>query len=113
FPNVGMSAEEYLDIPKIDPEHSFDVENTVLRSMISETLFAVSQDTAFPALTGTLFEGKDGVLYLVSVDEKRLALRKEQVGCKENFRFIVPGKTLSELIKLSSRFVSEREDGSL
>ena len=36
-------------IPKIDPEHSFALENATLRSMISETLFAVSQDTAFPA----------------------------------------------------------------
>ena len=113
FTIVGMSAEEYPEIPKIDPEHSFEIENAMLRSMISETLFAVSQDTAFPALTGTLFEGKSGVLYLVSVDGKRLALRKEQVGCTEDFRFIVPGKTLSEFLKLSSRFVSEREDGSL
>lgn len=113
FTIVGMSAEEYPEIPKIDPEHSFEMENATLRSMISETLFAVSQDTAFPALTGTLFEGKDGVLYLVSVDGKRLALRKENVGAIENFKFIVPGKTLSEFMKLSARFTSDKEDGSL
>lgn len=113
FTIIGMSAEEYPEIPAIDPEHSFEMENSVLRSMISETLFAVSQDTAFPALTGTLFEGKDGVLYLVSVDGKRLALRKENVGCIEDFKFIVPGKTLSEFMKLSSRFTSDKEDGSL
>ena len=113
FTIVGMSAEEYPEIPQIDPEHSFEMENSVLRSMISETLFAISQDTAFPALTGTLFEGKNGVLHLVSVDGKRLALRKEPVGCKEDFRFIVPGKTLSEFMKLSARFTTDREDGSL
>jgi len=113
FTIIGMSADEYPEIPAIDSQHSFEMENSVLRSMISETLFAVSQDTAFPALTGTLFEGKDGVLYLVAVDGKRLALRKEAVGCGENFRFIVPGKTLSEFMKLSSRFTSEKEDGSL
>jgi DNA polymerase-3 subunit beta len=113
FTIIGMSAEEYPEIPTIDPEHSFSIENTVLRSMISETLFAISQDTTFPALTGALFEGKDGILYLVSVDGKRLALRKEAVGQLEDFKFIVPGKTLSEFMKLSSRFTSDQEDGSL
>ena len=113
FTIVGMDADEYPEIPAIDPQHSFEMENSLLRSMISETLFAVSQDTAFPALTGTLFEGKDGVLHLVSVDGKRLALRKEHTGSNENFRFIVPGKTLSEFMKLSSRFTSDKEDGSL
>ena len=113
FKIVGMSAEEYPSIPKIDPEHSFEIENGLLRSMISETIFAVSQDTSFPALTGSLFEGKDGVLTLVSVDGRRLALRKEQTGCREDFKFIVPGRTLSEFMKLSSRFSSDKEDGEL
>ena len=110
FTIVGMSAEDYPVIPTIDPQHSFEIDNSTLRSMISETLFAIAQETTFPALTGTLFEGKNGVLHLVSVDGKRLALRKEMVGCKEDFRFIVPGKTLSEFMKLSSRFTSENED---
>ena len=113
FKIVGMSAEEYPSIPKIDPEHSFTIDNALLRSMISETIFAVSQDTSFPALTGTLFEGKDGVLTLVSVDGRRLALRKEAAGCEEDFKFIVPGKTLSEFMKLSARFTSDNDDGSL
>ena len=34
FTIVGMSAEEYPEIPKIDPEHSFEMENSVLRSIL-------------------------------------------------------------------------------
>ena len=77
--------------------------------MISQTLFAVSQDAATPVLTGTLFEIKNEVLYLVSVDGCRLALRKEPVSCPENFKFVAPGRTLSELLKLIGKF-SDGED---
>ena len=104
FTILGMSAEEYPEIPVISEERSFRLSAEVLRSMISQTLFAISQDAATPVLTGTLFEIRDGVLYLVSVDGCRLALRKEPVACDENFRFVAPGRTLSELLKLIGKF---------
>ncbi len=109
FTILGMSAEEYPEIPVISEERSFRLPADTLRSMISQTLFAVSQDAATPVLTGTLFEIKNGVLYLVSVDGCRLALRKEPVNCSENFKFVAPGRTLSELLKLIGKF-SDGED---
>ena len=110
FTILGMSAEEYPEIPVISEERSFRMPAETLRSMISQTLFAVSQDASTPVLTGTLFEMKDGVLYLVSVDGCRLALRKEPVSCRENFKFVAPGRTLSELLKLISRFSGGEEE---
>lgn len=108
FTILGMSAEEYPEIPVISEEKSFRIPADTLRSMISQTLFAVSQDAATPVLTGTLFELKGGTLYLVSVDGCRLALRKETVNCSESFKFVAPGKTLSELLKLIGKFSRRR-----
>ena len=69
-----------------------------------------SQDSATPVLTGTLFEVKDGILYLVSVDGCRLAVRKENVECRDSIRFIVPGKTLSEVLKLTGKYLSDEDE---
>lgn len=113
FTILGMSSEEYPEIPTISAEHSFQIAAETLRSMISQTLFAVSQDTSTPVLTGTLFEKKGELLYLVSVDGCRLALRKESVTGTEDYRFVVPGKTLAELLKLSSKFPDEGEEISV
>ncbi len=60
FTILGMSAEEYPEIPVISEERSFRLPAETLRSMISQTLFAVSQDAATPVLTGTLFEIQNG-----------------------------------------------------
>ena len=109
FTILGMNAEEYPEIPSLTEESSLSLSVPLLRDMISQTLFAVSQDTATPVLTGVLFETKEQNLYLVSVDGRRLALRKEPVEVSEDIRFIVPGKTLSELLKLTSRFNDEEE----
>lgn len=110
FTILGMNAEEYPEIPVISNDHSFSVEGNTLRSMIFQTLFAVSVDTSTPVLTGTLFEVKDGYLNLVSVDGCRLAVRKEKVDFNENVRFIVPGKTLSEILKLTGKYLTDSEE---
>ncbi len=115
FTILGMSAEEYPEIPLVSEEHSFRLPADTLRSMIGQTLYAVSQDDNTPVLTGTLFEKKGGFLHLVSVDGCRLALRREPVEKdaereKEDFRFIVPGRTLSELLKLTSRYAGGDEE---
>ena len=113
FTILGMSAEEYPELPVIDRERSFAMSGKLLRGMISETLFAISQDASTPVLTGTLFEAKNKVLHLVSVDGKRLALRKEPIEFEDDFRFVVPGRTLSEVVKLTGRFGGEDEEAAV
>ncbi|MDD6033894.1 MAG: DNA polymerase III subunit beta [Oscillospiraceae bacterium] len=110
FTILGMSADEYPELPVISRNNSFSMPCKTLRSMIGETLFAVSQDTSNPILTGTLFEGKDGVLHMVSVDGKRLALRQESISFAEDFRFVVPGRALTEILKLTGRISSDEEE---
>ncbi|MBR6791455.1 MAG: DNA polymerase III subunit beta [Oscillospiraceae bacterium] len=110
FTILGMSADEYPELPVISKTSTFSIPVKTLRSMIAETMFAISQDTTRPFLTGTLFENKNGMLHLVSTDTSRLALRREPVDFDENFRFVVPGRTLSETLKLTGRLAADDEE---
>ncbi|MBE6821702.1 MAG: DNA polymerase III subunit beta [Ruminococcaceae bacterium] len=102
FSIVGIPAEEYPELPAITGETSIKIANNVLKSMIRQTIFAVAESDAKPIHTGTLFELEKGKIRLVSVDGYRLAIREEAAKCEEETNFVVPGKTLGEVLKLLS-----------
>lgn len=102
FTIMGISAIEYPEIPSVTDGVGFTLPQNVLKSMIRQTLFAVAQTDNRPVHTGTLFEIENDSLRLVSVDGSRLAMRTETIQRKENLSFVVPGKTLSEVLKLLS-----------
>ena len=100
FSVVGMPAEEYPELPEVTGGTELDISGEVLKNMIDQTIYAVSQNEAKPVHTGTLFELGEGKLRLVSLDGFRMAVRTEDIGTQESMRFVVPGKTLSEISKL-------------
>lgn len=100
FSIIGIPAEEFPEFPSISETVSFKLSQPLLKSMIRQTLFAVADNDSKPVHTGTLFEISNNTLRLVSVDGYRLAIRTEPVICGEEMKFVVPGKTLSELLKL-------------
>lgn len=103
FNIMGTPADEFPALPTVEYQNSFEIQQSVLRSMLNETLFAVSGNDSRPVLTGSLFEVSEKGLTVVSVDGFRLALRREQVDKKEGaeaFSFIVPGSSLSEVEKI-------------
>ncbi|MBR5135315.1 MAG: DNA polymerase III subunit beta [Clostridia bacterium] len=98
---MGISAAEYPEIPTVPDGVGFVVERGTLRSMIRQTIFAVSQtDSSRPVHKGTLFEIQNRMLTLVSLDGARLALRSEPIQSDENMQFVIPRKTLVELLKM-------------
>jgi DNA polymerase-3 subunit beta len=99
---VGIPAEEYPELPTITGEASIKIAHNVLKSMIGQTIFAVADNDAKPIHTGTLFELSENTIKLISVDGYRLAMRTENINCSEEMSFVVPGKTLSEVLKLLS-----------
>jgi len=107
---LGIDAKEYPDIPTINEENKFSLPASLMKSMISQTLFAVSVSDQIPITTGTLFDLSDNMLNMVSVDGCRLAMRKEAVKVNGNFYFVVPGKTLSEIQKLIIKLTGEDEE---
>ena len=72
----------------------------MLKSMIRQTVFAVAESDAKPIHQGSLFSLENGQLDVVSVDGYRLAKRTEPVEFSEKLSFVVPGKTLAEILKL-------------
>ena len=68
--------------------------------MIAQTLFAVSDNDSRPTCTGSLFEINEHQLRVVSVDGFRLAMRTEPITGTFETSFIVPKKTLEEILKL-------------
>lgn len=85
----------------MDDGASFTLPQNTLKSMIRQTIFAVAApNDPRPIHTGTKFEIEPDSLRLVSVDGSRLAMRCEEIKSPETASFVVPGKTLQEILKL-------------
>lgn len=110
FTILGLSVDEYPDMPTISKEKEFELEPLLLRKMISQTLFCVAQTDQNPVHTGSLFDIDKKQLKIVSVDGFRLAMKNADIDVDDNFKFVVPGKTLSEIMKLLSRLQLEQDD---
>lgn len=100
FTIIGMDSAEFPELPKITDADTIKMPQELLKSMIRQTLFAVADSTAKPIHQGSLFKIENGNLDVVSVDGYRLALRREAINYANNTEFVVPGKTLSKVLKL-------------
>ena len=101
FDLMGLDPEDYPELPTVDYQNSLTLPQETLKSMIGQTLFAVSQDETRPIHTGALFSVEDETLTIVAVDGFRLALRKEKVEeQKGQFEFVVPGASLAEVERI-------------
>ena len=101
FSIMGMTAADYPEIPQIEDGVSFPLSQPVLKSMIRQTIFAVAApNDPRPIYTGTKFEIGNDEMKLISVDGYRLAMRNEPMQNDESLSFVVPGKTLQEVLKL-------------
>lgn len=99
---LGMPAEEFPEFPSVGETVDLSVGQNALKSMIDQTLFAVSQTDSKPVHTGSLFEIKKDEMLVVSVDGYRLALRRERVKSTRDLRFVVPGRALAEVTRILS-----------
>ncbi|MDR2648024.1 MAG: DNA polymerase III subunit beta [Oscillospiraceae bacterium] len=105
----GISSEEYPELPSISGGAPLVVGLGVLREMIKQTIFAVAinPDTK-PVHSGVKFEVSEGRLRLAAIDGFRLALRTEPIAYEgQEVSFVVPPKTLNELLKISVDEASE------
>lgn len=109
----ALPGNDFPSIPELFGEVGFKLPQKTLRSMISRTLFAIAQTDQRPIYCGAYFEIKGSKMVVVSCDSYRLAYAEQ--NCKietlsgENdldLTFIVPGKTLIELMK----FMSDSEE---
>ena len=99
---MGISSEDYPEMPMVDVLNTISLPQKILRSMINQTIFAVADTDVRPIYTGTLFEVEGEELTLVSVDGYRLAKRSEKLESArmENCSFVVPGSALSDIERI-------------
>lgn len=101
FSILGLPANDFPELPVPENEKSLSISRAVLKSMISMTIFAVSDNENKPVHTGSLFDYKNGSLNVVSVDGYRMAIRREKAASTvDEMSFVVPGPALREVERL-------------
>lgn len=101
FEIMGTSADDFPELPEVEAGDSVTVPESKLKSLIGETLFAVSDNETRPVHMGSLFETDGDMLTVVSVDGFRLALRREKLEKQHRPQnFVVPGVTLAEVERI-------------
>ena len=100
FTIMAIDATEFPELPTINENANITMDSDILKSMISQTIFAVSTSDIKPVHTGILFEIENNNIKLVAVDGYRLAIRNEKIDTDIKIKFVVPAKTLNEIIKL-------------
>lgn len=114
FQISGDSGEEFPAIPMIERNHSVRISQLTLRTLIQQTVFAISQNDTNKIMTGELMEIRGDHLRLVALDGHRVAVRNTQLaegylpmnedalpGSEAgSIRVIIPGKTLLEISRI-------------
>ena len=99
-----MNAREtdtFNDIPVFDFKEQMDIRQFTLKEVIRQTIFSISDSESNKTLRGELFEIKDGILRVVSLDGQRVSIRRIEIEDKEiNKKIIVPGKSLNDLFNI-------------
>src|SRR5690625_337556 len=98
----GQDADEYPQLPKLQVDHSFEIDTTVLKGLIHHTVFAISTMETRPILTGVKISLENSNLNFTATDSHRLASKNiylEDVNL-ELSNIVIPGKSLNELYKI-------------
>lgn len=98
----GLISNEFPEPPAIEEKYSFTVEEYKLKNIIKRLIpFVAVTEGKRPTLTGSLFEIKKNEMTVVASDGHRLGVVKETIKDNdENMKFIIPGSTLRELLKI-------------
>ena len=90
------NAEDYPELPEFDAAQKVTIASGVLADALSNTLFATSNDSLRPVMTGVLFQFSDKETNFVSTDSHRLVVYKRtDLINAEPIEFIMPKKPLA------------------
>lgn len=99
FNIIGMYANEYPIIDFDKCENNFKIKSDILKSIISQTIFATSDKDVRPVLKGLNLVCNDNELVATGTDSYRLAQKKIKVENDLNFNITIPAKSLNEVLK--------------
>lgn len=96
-------GDEFSYLPIIEKDESIEVSQFTLKEVIRQTIFSIADSDSNKLMTGELFEIKNNMLRVVSLDGHRISIRKIALDADvTDKKLVVPGKTLIEISKILS-----------
>ncbi len=113
FELIGISANEF---PKVfdeetleDDEKSFEINKNTLIKGVKQVVFSAALHESASVLSGVCFNIDSNTLEIVATDGNRLTRASKEINSKDDSAiFIVPSRTLQELIRISSIIEDEK-----
>ena len=109
-----LPGSEFPVLPELRSDRGFTFPQYLFKKYINKILFAIGQNDSRPVFNGAYFEISESKITIVSCDGNRLAFLENDMEIESknidstrlNLRFIIPGKTLIEVLKM----VKDSED---
>lgn len=97
---TGIDPKEYPEL--VVPDNTIETKfpGRTLKDMIRKTIFSVAVTDLRMIHKGIKFEIHPGELRLVAIDSHRIAIRSEFMETQNTLEFVVPSKTMNELMRL-------------
>lgn len=99
----GYDVQEYPELHTMSGDSEFTIESSLLRTMLKQTTFAISNNESRPILTGVSWNLEGENLKFYATDSHRLAVKEAIVENKMDLSFrslVVPGKALKDLARI-------------
>lgn len=108
----GLPADEFPIIPKLSQKVFHTISNEDLKNALSSVVTMTSLSDSRPEITGILFWADKTGIKIVATDSFRLAEKKltkgEGLAGDEELKYIIPQRTIYELIKILSENLKEK-----
>ena len=106
----ALKAEDFPEIPDLHSEKGFIVNQAQFKKMLSKVSYAMGVNEPRPVLNGCYIKTEEGKMNVVACDGFKLAVCSAESELKKlensdrgvEFSFIVPVKSVNEIVKLLS-----------
>ncbi len=104
---AGLDPKDFPELPVMDPKKSFSIPTKLLTDTLPQIVYSAATDDTRPVLTGVYWHFFENKLRMVATDGYRLSLKDltletpVSIGKKDQLSFLIPAKTLQEIIKLA------------
>ena len=106
----AMKAEDFPEIPDLVSEKGFVISQAQLKAMMAKISYAMGVNEPRPVLNGCFIKTAEGEINVVACDGFKLAVCSAESDIKKlensergvEFSFIIPVKSVNELIRLLS-----------
>lgn len=106
FRLLGLPAEDYPTLPKVDVSKSYTIDLDQLKTMVQKVVFAITHEETRFQLNGALLKMLAEKMEMVATDGHRMALvnfpQANEVNGADGLTILIPRKALHELLRLES-----------